>query len=179
MRGGFGIAFLVLLGVFLGVAFSQEEAPEEAKEKAKETNETKTAEKKRDPVLREPVDIDRMWSFHFEGERKKRSFLVLARPDEERKGKGRTLVITHLEVRQRQTMNWRFVEHRKTKKGWEKITRRSELFSLGWLDGTTKYMVVGYSSFVGMKFGPTSRPAIEIRQGSGNMAVYAEGYWAD
>ncbi|MHC4937382.1 MAG: hypothetical protein ACYTHK_00250 [Planctomycetota bacterium] len=167
MRGTIGVACLLLLGLSLGVAFSQDE--------------TKTAEpeEKKDPTLREPVAVDRMWSFHWEGSKEKGSFLELARPDAEKKGEGRTLVITHLEVRQRQTMNWRFVEHRKEGRGWKKITRRSHLFSLGWLDGTSKYMVSGYSSLVGMKFGPKSRPSIEVRQGSGDMAVYAEGYWAD
>ena len=174
MRGGLGIICLLLLGLLLGVAFSQDDA-DEAKGEAK----TREVVKKRAPTLREPVDLDRMWSFHFEGDRQKGSFLELAKPDQENEGKGRTLVITHLEVRQRQTMNWRFVEHRKVANGWRKITRRSALFSIGWLDGTTKYMVTGYSSYVGMKFGPKSRPSIEVRQGSGNMAVYAEGYWAD
>jgi hypothetical protein len=64
-------------------------------------------------------------------------------------------------------------------KKWKKSVRRSPLFSIGWLNGTTTYMATGYSSYVGMKFGPKSRPSIEITQGSGNMAVYAEGYWAD
>jgi len=164
MSRGLGVLCLMLLGLFLGVAFSQEES--------------KTSEK-RAPTLREAVDTDRIWSFHFEGSKQKGEFLELARPDKEAEGEGRTLVITHLEVRQRQTMRWRFVEHRKEGSSWKKIMRRSELFSLGWLDGTTKYMASGYSSFVGMKFGPESRPAIEIRQGSGDMAVYAEGYWAD
>ncbi|MHC4849881.1 MAG: hypothetical protein ACYTEG_15715, partial [Planctomycetota bacterium] len=160
MRGTIGIACLLLFGLSLGVAFSQE---------------SKTVEPK-DPVLREPVALDKMWSFHFEGKKQNGDFLELARPDAEKEGEGRTLVITHLEVRQRQTMNWAFVEHKKLGSKWKKNLRRSSLFSIGWLDGTTKYMVTGYSSYVGMKFGPKSRPSIEITQGSGNMAVYAEGY---
>lgn len=164
MNRGLGIACLMLLGLSLGVAFSQE---------------SKTNEKSDTPALREPTPVDKMWSFHFEGKKANGSFLELARPDAERKGEGRTLVITHLEVRQRQTMSWAFVEHKKVGNKWNKSVRRSSLFSIGWLDGTTKYMVTGYSSYVGMKFGPKSRPSIEITQGSGNMAVYAEGYWAD
>jgi len=163
MRIGSVLTLLFVLGLSLGVALSQEE--------------TKTVTA--DPVLRPSLDVGRMWSFHFEGQQKNGEFLELAQPDAEREGKGRTLVITHLEVRQRQTMRWRFVEHRKEGNAWKKIMRRSEYFSLGWLDGTTKFMASAYDSNVGMKFGPQSRPGIEIRQGSGEMAVYAEGYWAD
>ena len=59
------------------------------------------------------------------------------------------------------------------------ILSRSQLFSIGWLDGTTKYAVSQYKSDVGMKFGPTTRPSLEITQGGGDMAVYVEGFWAD
>ena len=150
---------------------------------AQGSEETKTAERKPGPMLREQIDTTRMWSFHFEGKKKRGEFLELAQPDLERQDEGRTLVITHLEVRMRQTMRMSVVEHtkfsRKGKDAWKKKLRRSELFSIGWLDGTTKYMASQYKSDVGMKFGPDSRPSLEIRQGSGDMAVYAEGYWAD
>ena len=141
--------------------------------------ESKTAEKTRPPTLREAVDLDRMWSFHFQGKKSSGSFLELAQPDAQNEGKGRTLVITHLEVRMRQTMRYAFVQHKKTGRAWRKTLRRSEYFSQGWLDGATKFMVSGYSSFVGMRFKPNTRPSLEITQGSGDMAVYAEGYWAD
>ena len=157
------IAALVLL-VLLGAVVAQE---------------SKTKEAGRPPTLREPVDIDRMWSFHFQGKKNKGEMLELARPDAERKGRGRTLIITHLEVRQRQTMRWAFLEFEKVGKKWKRNLRRSEYFSQGWLDGTTKFMVSGYSSLVGMKFPPNTRPTLNITQGSGDMAVYAEGYWAD
>jgi len=66
MSRGLGVLCLMLLGLFLGVAFSQEES--------------KTSEK-RAPTLREAVDTDRIWGFHFEGSKQKGEFLELARPD--------------------------------------------------------------------------------------------------
>ena len=169
MHRGIGVLCLLLLGLFLGVAFSQDE------EKPKETK--TTAEK---PVVtRDPIGTDRMWSFYYEGVQKRGAFLEMAQPDAENEGKGRILVITSLEVRQSQSMRWRLVEHQKDGKKWKKVVRRGELFSQGWMDGTSKNMVAGYWGWVGMKFGPTSRPSIEMRQGSGEIAVYAEGYWAD
>jgi len=163
-----GIAVLL---VFLGAVMAQG------------SEETKTSERKPGPMLRQGMSTAQMWSFHYEGKQKKGEFLELAQPDAQRQNEGRTLIITHLEVRMRQTMRAAVVEHSKTrvrgKDGWKKKLRRSELFSIGWLDGTTKYAVSQYKSDVGMKFGPTTRPSLEITQGGGDMAVYAEGYWAD
>ena len=134
-------------------------------------------------MLRQSIQLDRLWSYHFEGKQRKGEFLELAQPDAMRRGKGRTLVITHLEVRMRQTMRLSVVEHErirvKGKDKWKKILRRSELFSMGRLDNTSKFMISNYTSDIGMTFGPDSRPSLEIRQGGGDMAVYAEGYWAD
>lgn len=169
MRRGIGIASLLVLGMTLGVAFSQDDG---AKPETKTTAE--------DPSRpRDRLRPDQMWNYHYEGKVKKGGFLELAQPDQENEGKGRTLVITSLEVRQPQSMRWRLVEHVKAGKEWKKIMRRSELFSQGWLDGTSKNMVAAYWGWVGMKFGHESRPSIEIRQGSGDVAVYGEGYWAD
>jgi len=150
---------------------------------AQGSEETKTSERAPQPMLRESIQPARMWSFHFEGRKKKGEFLELAQPDAEREGKGRTLVITHLEIRMRQTMRLSVVEHKakrvRGKDTWKKSLRRSELFSMGRLDYTTKYMMTNYASDLGMKFGPDMRPSLEITQGGGDMAVYAEGYWAD
>lgn len=171
-----GIAIVL---VFLGAVMAQG---------SEATKETKTSERKAQPMLRESIPLNRMWSFHFEGKKRKGEFLELAQPDAERSKSGRTLIITHLEIRMRQTMRLAVVEHQKiavkgaSQKGktkWKKILRRSELFSIGYLDGTTKYAVSKYSSELGMTFGQTSRPSLEITQGGGDMAVYAEGYWAD
>jgi len=163
-----GIAVLL---VFLGAVIAQG------------SEETKTSERKPGRLLRQPIYTDQMWNFHFEGKKRKGDILELAQPDAERENEGRTLVITHLEIRMRQTMRLSVIEHQKIrhqgKDGWKKVLRRSELFSVGWLDGTTKYAVSQYKSDVGMKFGPKSRPSLQITQGGGDMAVYAEGYWAD
>ena len=78
------------------------------------------------------------------------------------------------------------VEHRKVArkkkfgggKFWKKFLRRSELFSLGWRESSSQYTVSGFSLRVGMKFEPDVRPSLEITQGGGEMAVYAEGYWS-
>ena len=150
---------------------------------AQGSEETKTSEPTPQPMLRESIQLDRMWSYHFEGKQRKGEILELARPDEMRRGRGRTLVITHLEIRMRQTMRLSVIEHErirlKGKDKWKKILRRSELFSMDRLDNTSKFMMSHYKSDVGMKFGHDSRPALEITQGGGDMAVYAEGYWAD
>lgn len=163
-----GIAVLL---VFLGAVMAQG------------SEETKTSERTPGQIIRQPVTTDRMWSFHFEGKKRKGEFLELAQPDAQRQNEGRTLIITHLEVRMRQTMRTSVVEYQKTrvrgKDGWKKKLRRSELFSIGYLDGTTKYARSEYKSDVGMKFGPDTRPSLQITQGGGDMAVYAEGYWAD
>ena len=156
---------IAIVLVFLGAVMAQG------------SEETKTAEPKAQPMLRESVPLTRMWSFHFEGKKRKGDFLELAQSD------GRTLVITHLEVRMRQTMRLAVVEHKsvnnKGKQAWKKKLRRSELFSIGHLDGTTKYSISQYKSDIGMKFGEDMRPSLEITQGGGDMAVYAEGYWVD
>jgi hypothetical protein len=169
MRRGIGIASLIVLGLSLGVAFSQEEGKKP---------ETRTVAG--DPTPRGgPISIDRMWHYHYEGKVKKGSFLELAKPDAEDEGKGRTLIITQLDVRTAQGMRWQLVEHRKAGKEWKKILRRSELFSQGWYDGTSKTMVSNYWGWIGMMFGHESRPSMEFTQGSGDIAVYGEGYWAD
>ena len=160
-----GIAILL---VFLGAVMAQ--GSEETK-----PQETKTVAKGPTPLIRESIPTSRMWSFHFEGKKRKGEFLELAQPD------GRTLIITHLEVRMRQTMRLAVTEHKRIKvRGkdtWKKTVRRSELFSIGYLDGTTKYAVSQYKSDIGMKFTKDMRPSLEITQGGGDMAVYAEGYW--
>jgi len=80
-------------------------------------------------------------------------------------------------------MRARLVEHRRLnrksngKSVCKKEIVRSELFSLGWLDGTSKFMAWNYSGWVGMRFPAGTRPSMEFRQGSGDIAVYAEGYW--
>ncbi len=123
------------------------------------------------------LDPDQIWNFHWEGKKKSGEFLeLLDRLDPE----GRRLTITHLELRVRQSTRVQIVQHRKApqEKSWRKTVRRSELFSLGNLDSTTQYIASGFSTLVGMTFDAYSRPALEVTQGGGEMAVYAEGYWS-
>ncbi len=120
-----------------------------------------------------------IWNFHYEGKKREGDFLELLAPDE---GRGRTLVITQISVRMRQSTRWQVVEHRPARKqgkeAWEKVIRRSELFSLGWQESTSQYLGVGLGGLPGMKCDPGTRPAIEFTEGSGDVAVYAEGIWS-
>jgi len=120
-----------------------------------------------------------IWNFHYEGKKREGDVLEFLAPDE---GRQRTLVITQISVRMRQSSRWQVVEHRPVRKqgkeAWEKVVRRSELFSLGWQDSTSQYLGVGLGGLPGMKCDPGTRPAIEFTGGSGDVAVYAEGYWS-
>jgi len=121
-----------------------------------------------------------IWNYHFHGKQKRGQVLELVKPDQ---GRGRTLVITKLELRMRQSTRVQVIEHQKLgerrgKPVWKKTIRRSELFSIGAMDSTSKWVVSDYGSLHGLKFAPGSRPAIEVTLGGGEMAVYAEGYWS-
>jgi len=156
------------MGLVLGVVFAQE----------KETTTTEKAV----PVKQRPVtpriDVDSIWRYSYEGKQSKGSFLQLADPDGE-EGGGRTLVITQIEIRMRQTMRVRLVSHKKLDDGgWKREVVRGELLSVGWLDTTSKYMASAYSGWVGIQFKPGTRPSLEFRQGGGDITIYAEGYWA-
>lgn len=162
----------LVVGIGLGVASGQEEGKDERKTSARPPT-----------ITRDPLTPDRIWNFHFHGKKKRGEFVEFLDPNE---GRQRHLMITHLEVRVRQSTRFQMVEHRKVKKRksagggtrWKKHVRRSELFGLGWQDATSRYVASGYSSIVGMKFDPGTRPALEVTFGGGEMAVYAEGYWS-
>ena len=126
------------------------------------------------------IDTSMIWNFHYEGKKKKGSILELTKPKD---AKNRTLVITKLELRMRQSTRVRLIEHnplgeRRGKKLWKKVVRRSELFSLGKIESTSKWVVADYDSLMGIKFNPGARPSLELTQGGGDIAVYAEGYWS-
>lgn len=157
MRWRIAFALLVCSLFLLGNVSGQEEAKSTAR-----------------PV-RNIVDPDMIWNFHFEGKKKRGQFIEFLSAHEAR---GRTLMITHFELRTRTSTRVAIVEHRKVGTRFKKYIRRSELFSLGWPEATTQYVASGFSTLIGMKFGPRTRPAIEVTLGGGNMAVYAEGYWS-
>jgi len=50
--------------------------------------------------------------------------------------------------------------------------------SVGDFDSTSKWVTSGFNTLVGMKFDPGTRPAIEVTQGSGEIWIYAEGYYS-
>lgn len=135
--------------------------------------------------LPQRVSVDQIWNFHHHEKVRKGQFIELAKLDTQ-KSQGRSLVITHLEVRTRQSMRVQVVEHRRDpvkvqrdgKPYWNKKIRRGEGFSLGELDHTTQQVRSGYSTLVGMKFDPGTRAALEVTQGSGPIWIYAEGYWS-
>ena len=121
-----------------------------------------------------------IWNFHFRGKKRRGEVLELVKPEEM---VGRTLVITKLELRMRQSTRLQVIEHQKIgerrgKPIWKKRVRRSDLFSIGTIDSTSKWVVSDYSSLYGLKFEPGSRPAVEVTLGGGEMAIYAEGYWS-
>ena len=131
------------------------------------------------------LDPDRIWNFHFDGKKRKGDFLELAALDAP-EHRGRVLVLTHLVMSLPHGTRVEVVEfHRdgaeegQEKAPWKKRVRRSEAFSAGWVDSTSKGVLTGQSSLVGLKFGPMTRPTLAITQGGGDIAVYAEGYWAD
>ena len=162
------IALAVGLVVGLGIAWGQEE-------------ERKTTADSPPPTF--PPAPGDIWNFHFYGKKKRGDVIEFLEANELQQ---RYLIITHLEIRVRQSTRVQLIEHRKKKKRksagggthWVKTVRRSELFSLGWQDSTSKYVASGYSTYVGMKFEPRIRPAIEVTFGGGEMAIYAEGYWS-
>ena len=83
----------------------------------------------------------------------------------------------------RQSTRIRVIEHseasrRHGKPVWKKTVRRSELFSLGRVESTSRWVASDYDSQTGLKFLAGTRPALEITQGGGEMAIYAEGYWS-
>ena len=169
MRSGFGIV-LVAMGLVLGVVFAQE----------KETTTTEKVVPVKQRPITPRIDVDNIWRYSYEGRQAKGSLLQLADPDGE-EGGGRTLVITQIEIRMRQTMRVRLVSHKKLEGGggWTKEVVRGELLSVGWLDTTSKFMASAYSGWVGIQFKSGTRPSIEFRQGSGDITIYAEGYWAE
>jgi hypothetical protein len=50
--------------------------------------------------------------------------------------------------------------------------------SAGFLDSTSEWIVVNYDSNTGIVFAPATRPSLELTFGSGDLEIWAEGYWA-
>jgi len=181
MRTRFGMALACLLAAVFGLMLGGVAAGEE--EEDPKADERKTTAR---PTVQPPptaIDVDLIWNFYYQGKKRKGDvveFVQLDAPEHH----GRTLVITHLDMRTRQSTRAQIVEYRKEKSRragrpvWKKMVRRGEAFSMGWQDSTSQWVASGFSSLVGMKFGPGTRPSLEITHGSGDIWVYAEGYWS-
>ena len=150
------------IAVAIGIAVGQE---------TKSTAEVVPGRPVLDPAL--------IWNFHFQGTKRAGDFLEFLTPEE---GRQRTLVITQIDLRLPQSTRAQVVEHRPVrqqgKEGWKKIVRRSDPFSLGTLDSATRAVMSTFVGLPGMKFDGGTRPSLEITEGSGEIAVYAEGYWS-
>ena len=126
-----------------------------------------------------------IWNFHYAGKKRRGDVLELVQLDDP-KYAGKALVITHLEMRIPQSMRVELEEfvqepdkkQRDGKPAWARKVKRSEPFSAGQLDSTTEWLIVNYDSNTGIVFDPGTRPSIEITFGGGELAVWAEGYWA-
>ena len=199
MRLGILIALMASLVLFQTVSGQEDTKKEETKKKETKKDPSKDGEADKEgtkgdkagkdeskTTAKPPPDVydpNLLWNFHFEGKKKKGDFVEFLT---EKEARGRVLVITHMDLRIRQSTRVAVVEHRKVArkkkfgggKFWKKFLRRSELFSLGWRESSSQYTVSGFSLRAGMKFEPDVRPSLEITHGGGEMAVYAEGYWS-
>jgi hypothetical protein len=125
-------------------------------------------------------DASHLWNFHFVGRKKRGDVIELEQLDDP-KHSGQALVVTHLELRLRQSMRMEIVEFRPDPKKkqsdgkpmWEKITRRGEAFSAGFLDSTSEWLIANYDSRTGTIFDPGTRPSLEVTFGSGEIEIWA------
>jgi hypothetical protein len=130
-------------------------------------------------------DASHLWNFHFAGRKKRGDVIEMAQLDDP-KHSGHALIVTHMELRLRQSMRMELVEFRPDAKKkqpdgkpmWNKTTRRSEAFSAGVIDSTSEWVMVNYDTYTGTVFDPGTRPSLEVTFGSGEIEIWAEGYWA-
>jgi hypothetical protein len=126
-----------------------------------------------------------LFNFHFEGKKRRGEVIELVQLDDPKYG-GKALVITHLEMRIPQSMRaqleeWWQEPNKKQRDGkpqWSKRVLRGDAFSTGLLDSTSEWIIINYDSRSGIVFAPATRPSIEINFGSGDLEVWADGYWA-
>jgi hypothetical protein len=125
------------------------------------------------------TDASFLWNFHFAGKKKKGDVIELVQLDDA-KYSGKALVVTHLGLRLSQSMRMELQEYRQdaAKKAWAKTVRRGEAFSAGMLDHTNSWILADYDSRSGIVFEAGTRPSLELTFGSGDLEVWAEGYWA-
>jgi hypothetical protein len=126
-----------------------------------------------------------IWNYHYAGRKRRGDVIELVQLDDPKYG-GKSLVITHLEMRIPNSMRMELEEFRqdpekKQRDGkplWVRKVRRGDPFSAGILDSTSEWIIVNYDSNTGMVFEPGTRPSLELTLGGGELEVWAEGYWA-
>lgn len=128
----------------------------------------------------------RIWNFHFAGKKRRGDVIEMAQLDDPKHG-GKALVVTHLEMRIPNSMKIELEEFRQEpdkkqrdgKPAWARKVRRGYPFSAGILDSTSEWIIVNYDSNTGILFDPGTRPSLELTLGSGELEIWAEGYWAN
>jgi hypothetical protein len=126
-----------------------------------------------------------IWNFHFAGKKRRGDVIELVQLDDP-KYSGKALVLTHLEMRIPNSMRIELEEFRQDpdkkqrdgKPFWTRNVRRGWAFGTGILDSTSEWIMVNYDSNTGMVFDPGTRPSVELTLGSGDLEIWAEGYWA-
>jgi hypothetical protein len=126
-----------------------------------------------------------LWNYHFVGKKKRGDVIELVQLDDPKYG-GKALVVTHLEMRLPQSMRVDIEEfwqepakkQRDGKPFWERRVLRGSALNSGFLDSTSEWVIVNYDSRAGIVFAPNTRPSIELTLGSGELEIWAEGYWA-
>ncbi len=126
-----------------------------------------------------------IWNYHYAGKKRRGDVIEMIQLDDP-KYSGKALVITHLEMRIPNSVRVELEEFRqdpgkKQRDGkplWSRKVRRGEAFSAGILDSTSEWIIVNYDSNTGIVFDPSTRPSLELTFGSGDVAIWAEGYWA-
>jgi hypothetical protein len=126
-----------------------------------------------------------LWNYHYEGKKRRGDVIELAQLDDPKYG-GKSLVITHLEMRIPNSMRIELEEFRQEpdkkqrdgKPAWARKVRRGAAFSAGFLDSTSEWIIVNYDSNTGIVFDAGTRPSLELTLGGGELEVWAEGYWA-
>ncbi len=129
--------------------------------------------------------VSRVWNFHYAGKKRRGDVIELVQLDDAKYG-GKALVITHLEMRIPQSMRLQLEEfwqepdkkQRDGKPAWARRVIRGEAFSAGVLDSTSEWILANYDSTTGIAFASATRPSLEVTFGSGDLEIWAEGYWA-
>ena len=138
------------------------------------------------PASPQAPNASRIWNFHFAGKKRRGDVIEMAQLDDPKYG-GKALVVTHLEMRIPQSMKIELEEFRQEadkkqrdgKPAWARKVRRGTPFSAGILDSTSEWIIVNYDSNTGILFDPGTRPSLELMLGSGELEIWAEGYWAN